>query len=81
VTNDIPLGCSLLLLVDTVNCVQTLKAMAKAGGDPTYDVGASGGAPTAGYARCAFFDRTLHSMMTLVPPPAHFKSSEQACDQ
>jgi hypothetical protein len=28
VTNGIPLGCSLLLLVDTVNCVQTLKAKA-----------------------------------------------------
>jgi hypothetical protein len=25
VTNGIPLGCSLLLLVDTVNCVATLK--------------------------------------------------------
>jgi hypothetical protein len=25
VTNDIPLGCALLLPVDTVNCVQTLK--------------------------------------------------------
>jgi hypothetical protein len=27
VTNDIPLGCSLLLPVHTVNCVQTLKAV------------------------------------------------------
>jgi hypothetical protein len=27
VTNDIPLGCSLLLPVGTVNCVQTLKVM------------------------------------------------------
>jgi hypothetical protein len=35
--------------------------MAKAGGDPTYDVGASGGAPPAGYVRCAFFDRNSHS--------------------
>jgi hypothetical protein len=26
VTNDFPLGCSLLLPGDTVNCVQTLKA-------------------------------------------------------
>jgi hypothetical protein len=26
VTNGIPLGCSLLLPVDTVNCVQALKA-------------------------------------------------------
>jgi hypothetical protein len=30
VTDDIPLGCSLLLPVDTVNCVQTLKATATA---------------------------------------------------
>jgi hypothetical protein len=30
VTNGIPLGCSLLLPVDAVNCVQTLKAYAAA---------------------------------------------------
>jgi hypothetical protein len=30
VTNGIPLGSSLLLPVDTVNCVQTLKAVATA---------------------------------------------------
>jgi hypothetical protein len=29
VTNGIPLGCTLLLLVHTVNCVQTLKAYPK----------------------------------------------------
>ena len=34
VTNDIPLECSLLLPVHTVNCVQTLKVLAE-GGDPT----------------------------------------------
>jgi hypothetical protein len=32
-------------------------------------------------ARCTFFDRNLHSRMPLVPTPARFTSSEQACDQ
>jgi hypothetical protein len=31
VTNDIPLGCPLLLPVNTVNCVQTLKVFAGTG--------------------------------------------------
>jgi hypothetical protein len=37
VTNDIPLGCSLLLPVGTVNCVQTLKAHGSANGYRCYE--------------------------------------------
>jgi hypothetical protein len=44
VTNGIPLGCSLLLLAHTVNCVQTLKAVAfvRIGADPAVQESSAG---------------------------------------
>jgi len=87
VTNGIPLRCSLLFLVDTVNSVQTLKDEHQIQPD-------NGAAYTVCYdaikkevakvnptivpvgpeiARCSFSDRILHSCMLLDPTPARLK--------
>jgi hypothetical protein len=54
-TNGIPLGSPLLLPVDTVNCVATLKAL---------------GAPLTKTVRCELMDRNLRSRMLFHPTPA-----------
>jgi hypothetical protein len=93
VTNGIPLGCSLLLPVSTVNCVQTLKgrkdfvAAKLLAVEAVWQLAHARSSLTdlafvreAIRVRCTVFDRSLHSRIPLVPTPLLRFKLEHACD-